>query len=129
MKFGYKKLFSVCIIVFLLISLVYPFYQVESAQETTGNILSCSNLLYLERVCFEKELGFSGESVARHMLQSLRRQNSKVIPMGFQIETKDEMRFIKIANDVFVGFVFMTVLMTIIIYIFRTDGKKRLFCK
>lgn len=125
LQLDYKKLFSVCIIVFLLLSLVCPSYQLDSVSEPTENFLSCKSLLYLERFCMVNELSLSGEGATRHMLQSLRRQTPKLIPLSLQSELEDKAQVIKIVNDYAVGVIFLIAFMMIIIYIFRTDGKKR----
>lgn len=125
MKSGCKKPFSICIIFFILISLVYPSYQVVSDRETTDDILSCTSLLYLEGLCTEAHLGIPSDGVTRHILRSMRRQPLKVIPLGVQTNIENEVRVVKNSNDIIEGVVFMTILMMIVIYIFRSDGKKR----
>lgn len=123
----YKKVFPLCIVLVLLISLVCPSCQLDSVSEIPDNFLSCKNILYLERFCSVNELGLSGEGVSRHILQSLRRQTPKVIPFGIQSVLEDKVQAVKIANCNTVEVIFLAVFMTIIIYIFRTDGKKRVF--
>ena len=125
MKSGCKKLFSVCIAVFLLVSLVCPSYQLGFVPETTERFLSCKGPLYLERFCPVNELGISGGGIARHTLQTMRKQISKLIPLGLRNELEDKEQVVKIVYYHFVGVVFLAVFMSIIIYIFRTDGKKR----
>lgn len=127
MKSSYKKLFSFFMILFILISLVYPSYQIDHTQDFAENgIMPCVGTLYLECLCPVKELGVFNDSVTRHIFQSIRRHHPKAISLGFWIEPEEVVRTVEASNDLFVGIGFVAVLMIIVTYIFRTDGKKRI---
>ncbi len=127
MKSSGKKVLSVMLVMLLVISVICPSYQSEVVQDSKQNILFGQSLLYLERLCsIANGSGFFEGGTTRHMLQSVRRQNQRILPFGLSWNIEKETGIAYVVNNPCITLVFVMIFMVIICYIFNADGKKRI---
>ncbi len=125
MSFGRKRVLCVSLLALLFISLMFPSYQGNPATEWDGNFLSCQGLLYLECLrSVAEETGISG-TPTRHILQSEPKSAQRMLSMRAPNPYLEGAARIKCMAPREIGVLCMMVFLTIIIYIYRTDGKKR----
>lgn len=130
MKSASKKAVAVLVFMLLLVSLLCPSYQSGLTQESERSFLACQRMLYLERLCFMPEgYGVFEGGASRYILQAARRQNPRILPFNVQCDVKMESYVVQATEHLYIGLVFIMIMMVIVSYIFRADGKKRVYCK
>ena len=125
MSLGRKRVLCLALFLLLLSSLIFPSYQGAPVIEHDGNFLSCHSLLYLECLrSMAEKTGISGAST-RHALQSEPKSAQRMPSMRVSDPYLEGTARMKCIAPQEIGVLCMLVFLIIIIYIFRTDGKKR----
>ncbi len=125
MNSGGRKFLSVALLLFVFFSLLFPAYQGNPALESNGKFLSYPGILYLEYLQLQTGgTGLAGEP-SRHVLQSETRAAHRMLSMRAPDPFCDETVRVTCTGLREIGVLCMMVFLTIIVYIFRTDGKKR----
>ncbi len=120
-----KKYLSLFLLLFVLFSLFVPGYQGNALPRESTNSLSCQGLLYLECLHSMAEgIRISGEST-RHILQAESKTMQRMLSLRAPNPYMEGAARIKCYAPRELGVLCLMVFLTIIIYIFRTDGKKR----
>ncbi len=127
MKSCGKKVLPFILVMLLVISVICPSYQSDVVQESKQNILFGQSLLYLERLSsISNGSGIFEGGTTRHMLQSVRRQNQRILPFGLSLNIEKETGITYVVNNPCIALVFVMIFMVIICYIYKADGKKRI---
>ncbi len=120
-----RKYMILLLLLFILFSLIFPGQQDGRVLEESDSFLSCPGILYLECLRPMTEgTGISGEST-RHVLQAESKATQRMLSMRVPNPYLENAARVKCGTPREIGILCMMVFLTIIIYIFRTDGKKR----
>ncbi len=122
---GHKTAFSLIAVSLLLFHLLFPVYSGNLGPETNETIFSCSGALFLE--CLRQDVGTSqiSQEGQRQFLRHFKRSNDNMTSVGILDMRHDSMARVKTIFCQSIQIVYLMVFLTIIIYIFRSDGKKR----